>query len=482
MNTLTLGTRRATKQTFATGPTDESLEVQAAQTCLGFISTQTSRGLLSGVIALWLGMLVVPSVGHAVEDCAGAGGDRRIARSVSGFLGSIGVNHHLGASGTVYANPDLELRELSYLGVTLVRDQVPTQADLPAFRHLAARGIKFNLITSPAGAEVARSLPEDIGNAGLLADMQRGSVVAIEGPNELNGGQTIYWHGRSSRDPAVAVAVMGALSAAVRASAPLNNVAVVNFSINNGGGDWRGYLDRVGDLSHLVDYANWHIYFADGRQPNPIVRSMARDALRSAPGRPIAFTEAGYPTAAGNRFGVDETTQAIRILNLLADAYREGIAYTYIYELMDGQLAPAADDNENTFGLFRADGTAKKAATAIHNLVAILGSPVADAAGAAPCPDYRIGSLPSTGSSLLLSGGGRAFDILIWNEGDDWDAGVHARRRVRGTPTELSFATPHAEVSVFDPFLGADAVLTAKNASSVSLNLADHLLVVRVSD
>jgi trimeric autotransporter adhesin len=399
-------------------------------------------------------------------------------RTVSAFVDSIGVNHHLTFAKSVYADPDRELRDLTYLGVRHVRDQVPGADDLPAFRKLAAHGVKFDLITSPVNTEVSRSFPEDLANAGSLATT--GAVLSIEGPNELNGNQRVYWHGVSSNVPATAVNIMQALSRSVRHHVGLKHVAVVNLSIHNGVGNWRSYVRSLGDLSPLVDFANWHVYFAGGAQPRAIAKSMLNYALWSAPGRPVLFTEAGYSTAVADRMGVDGQTQAVHILNLLADTFDMGVARTYIYELMDGKLNPSSDDSENQFGLFRADGQPKPAAVGLHNLIATLSQE--GTSQAAACADYDAGSLPRDGYSLQIATNDRVTNILLWNESQDWSSWWHARRTVTPTQMTLSFARAHARIEVFDPLQGLQPVASAQNARSIPVALADHLLVVRVQD
>jgi hypothetical protein len=56
--------------------------------------------------------------------------------------------------------------------------------------------------------------------------------------------------------------------------------------------------------------------------PAAHVTSMYQDALASAPGKPVIYTESGYFTAYdySSGAGVDYQTQAKNTLNLLADA------------------------------------------------------------------------------------------------------------------------------------------------------------------
>ena len=75
----------------------------------------------------------------------------------------------------------------------------------------------------------------------------------------------------------------------------------------------------------------------------------------------------------GNRqdaSSVSEGVQAKYLLDGLLDASKAGNVKTYLYELLDQNTGDGI--SENNFGLFHSDGTPKPAATAVHNLVAIL--------------------------------------------------------------------------------------------------------------
>jgi hypothetical protein len=77
-------------------------------------------------------------------------------------------------------------------------------------------------------------------------------------------------------------------------------------------------------------------------------------------GRPIWITEVGLPTA-GHPLAVSEKTQADFLEGILATAFRQAqIKKVFLYALMD---------DAESFGLFRADGSAKPAASRIHRLL-----------------------------------------------------------------------------------------------------------------
>lgn len=328
--------------------------------------TQSSTALETSPAA---GSVTLSITNHPmVVEVIGSGSGGTTAQSTAAFINSIGVNSHIGYAGTVYSNVPLELQELAYLGINHVREQAPDWA-LPSYQQMAAQGVKFNLVTSPGGQDLAATLAPDIASIVALSLSNPGSVVSVEGPNELNGGQWVLLNGCNSQAASCGAAMVQDVSQAVRLALP--GVKVVNVSINNGGAGWLDYVAGLGNLGSYVDFANWHVYF-NGQPPLTNITSMLANAQQSAPGKPVLFTETGYPTSPGDPYSVDTTTQANFILDVLADAFKTGVQTTYIYELMDGQTG-SPQDPESNYGLFQTNGTPKPSGQAIHNLVQILG-------------------------------------------------------------------------------------------------------------
>jgi hypothetical protein len=310
-----------------------------------------------------------------------------------------------------------------------------------------------------------------------------GSIFSIEGPNEVNT-QTFLYLGRSSTNPVVAARAMEAISRAVRSDPSLSTVPLLSLSISNGREDWRTYQDQLGDLSPYVDRGNWHVYFNKGLQPGPSVASMYRDAIRTTPGKPVVFTELGYFTGYMYRTGagVDELTQAKNTLNGLMDAFKMGVAHTYLYELTEGSSQPSKVDFEETFGLFHADGTPKPAAVAIHNLSAILLETVPTArTGKSDILLYSIRDLPPTGGSLLLEQSPDVFELIVWNEASDWDAARHRNIEAASVQTTIDFTMGTYDAEIYDPLRGTEAIERFSGVHTVSLDVADHPLILKVT-
>ena len=129
---------------------------------------------------------------------------------------------------------------------------------------------------------------------------------------------------------------------------------------------------------------------------------------------PIVITETGYATFAGN---VDEVSAAKYNLNTFCENALNGIAQTYLYELVD-QNSSATDTNAGDhYGGFADDWTPKTGATTIHNLTTILQS--AGSGTASTMLNYSVSGLLRPGALAL--GSSTAFDIAVWIDATVYD-------------------------------------------------------------
>ena len=161
-----------------------------------------------------------------------------------------------------------------------------------------------------------------------------------------------------------------ALFAAVRREASLAPVAVYNLAL---AGTDPAAFGQLGKLAASADFANSHAYAWYWGTPREALPYLLKFATTSAPSRPIVLTETGYTTLLADTYkGVTEDVQAIFVAQTLLDAFMNSVERSFIYELIDEKPDPAGADPEQHFGLFRSDGSPKPAATALHNLTAIL--------------------------------------------------------------------------------------------------------------
>ena len=396
------------------------------------------------------------------------------AADLGGFLG---VCAHVDFFDTAYGLPDgsgpdtqLILSSLDYLGVRNVRVGVPTPETLPAFTALAEAGYKFNVLMPSTSSDAM--LKEQLAAIHPIA----GSVVSIEGPNEINLTRDFSWNGQAGDE--AGRAYQHALYAAVKADPKLAGADVYGLTLAGVGEDkYRAF----GDMSPDVDAGNMHVYFMDGLAPASTLRYASNLSAINAPGEPMAITETNYTSAPGIKGSVSEAVQAKYDLDLVMDAMQAGVEALYFYELLDERADPDQTNNEDHFGLFRADGSPKPAATALHNLTTILADTSPDAATfETGSLGYNVSGLPHSGNTMLFEKASGEYDIVIWAEPELWNVDTQTEVPATERAVTLDFASEQANVAVFDPMLGTGPIATYAHVSSISLSVVDHPLVVQV--
>jgi len=149
------------------------------------------------------------------------------ALSALGFTNSLGINVHMEYTDGAYASEANVASDLAYLGITNIRDGVPTGTSIPtlnqitALNQLAAAGIKFDLGVS--NTNVATQMAA----LNALEATSPGSIIAVEGPNEINNWPVTY-NGLTGQ--AAAVAFQTALYSAVKSDPALAGASVYNFT------------------------------------------------------------------------------------------------------------------------------------------------------------------------------------------------------------------------------------------------------------
>ena len=365
------------------------------------------------------------------------------------FVGSIGVNTHANFSWTNYANTALVEQDLEYLGVSNVRDNLDDPS--AAAKLLAihdATGVKFDITT------------------GVETDFAA-NVAAIEG---LGSSVVSYVEGANEPDvfgPSLAAATQEQVALYGDIKSAMPGVGVIQTSF--GGVNDYG---TTGNQSAYADYGNAHTYFGTGNSPGWAgwIQHMNGLANETTPGKSVINTELGYATnGTGSSSSVPDDVQAKYTLDAVLDAYQAGDVKTYLYELLD---AKTGDGNaEDNFGLFNSDGSAKPAATAVHNLISLL----SDTAGTGSSfgtgsLGYTLSGMPSLGNSELMEKSDGSYWLALWN--DARVAGPNAGEvdTVANVNVTLTLDNSASSIEVFDPLTGTGVIQSA----SVTVSLPDH--------
>jgi hypothetical protein len=360
-------------------------------------------------------------------------------RDAGEALQSLGIVTHLDYRRTPYEDLARVQAALRYIGIDRLRDMTPLANPKP-YELLAAEGFHFNFVIR---SEAAGELPATIRSLESFAQRFKGSIVSVEGLNEIKIWPANY-HGLGGF--AAGIAVQRDLYALMKRSTVLKDVPVLALTL---GGASAADHERLGDLSDSADLGNAHVYF-DGRVPSSSWRFAIDLAHRSTSRLTrTAVTETGYSSAAGTPQGLPAEIQAKYLLVLIAQAWRENIPALYLYQLVDDRRDER--DWSKSLGLYDADWQPKPAAHAIHYLTQALAGSSGTRSSSLDLP-YAIAGQSTGVQSLLLRKADGTFALLVWREARLWDDA--ARRILPTEPRLLSVTARAAQVHRLDTFTG----------------------------
>jgi len=397
--------------------------------------------------------------------------------SATSFVGSIGVNSHVGFSWGGYNNLSLMIDDLKYLGITRLRDGLAASPDAqPVLDGLAAAGYRFDLVVpSSLPASGTDGLQQYLVSLEQFQTSHPGGIVALEGLNEANIQHFSY---NGSSTIAAAAQFQSAFFAAINADADLASIPVYNLTLGHNN---PGAYSELGDLSSSSDYANAHTYISTSSTPDTSLQNSVDIARASASGRPVVITETGYTTQSDAPYiGTNESVQAKSILNTLVDAYRDGVSSTYLYELLDRDSSAGNTNPEANFGLFHADGTPKLAATAIHNLTTILADDGTGGRQPTASLGYSLENMPATGASMVLGKSNGAYELVIWAEPRVWDDATDTEIVNPAQSVAVHLGSVHQSIRVYDTLSGTTPIAVYTDVSDFSVPVSDHPLIIEI--
>ena len=204
----------------------------------------------------------------------------------------------------------------------------------------------------------------------------------------------------------------------------------------------------------------------------------------------MTVTETGYFTAPISTDGVDQIAQAIMSEWQIFDFYQNGnISRMYFYELIDEACDPGNTNQQYHYGLFDCNNNPKTVATMIKNLVGLLQDTGASATTFTPAAlDWALDGLPQPNMSNFIPGGfamllqksnGR-FYIPLWYETTVYGWQCQCDISVTAASVNVSFGRPFTTINVYDPINGSSPINTYSNASSLTVSLGAHPLVIEM--
>lgn len=392
------------------------------------------------------------------------------------FLDTFGVNVHLNYTDGAYARLDQVEADIRYLGLVHVRTYGGSEiVPLESYARLAAAGLRFNLIAS------SDRIDETVDFAARLNSRVPGSVVSVEGFNEINNWPVAYG---AAQGEEAARAAQAALYAKVKARAELKGVPVLYFT---GGAETH-------DVSGMADCVNVHAYSNNALQPRQFVQGALRQYRGAAAQLPRFNTEfgtftmpAGWPKnkpywANQTQLGVDEATQAKIVLNSFFEGVELGLARSYAYELLDQKRDPDGSQPEFHYGLFTLDHQPKASAKALHRLTAFLATSRSNAfAGTVEAqlrnPHDAIGevAIRREDGSLI---------VALWNRSEFWRWDQYSSGPSDPPPIVATLVAGgrrgRIAASVFDPLTGTVRSLKVDRDGAADVKVPDYPVLVHL--
>lgn len=372
------------------------------------------------------------------------------AISATAFIGTLGINTHIDFGAYGYQNLTAVENDINYLGVKIIRDSAETATDAQTWLAVAqATGAKFDdyiAETSPAGMQTDLSYITQLAQEGILSAIEGGDEEDDAYPASL--GNTLQ--------------ITAQFQQQVYALGVQLGLPVINMSFGAGWtylNNWDGDYDKVGDLSAYTNYGNAHTYPNAGQLPDDTIQRMNGLAEMAASLRRVMTTEIGWSTAT-----FDTTTIAKYVLDAAMDGIKDGDAAMYYYGMYD--------DASGNWGLFNSDGTARPAATALHDLTTLLTDTGATAATFTPGSlNYSLSGTVTGDNSVLIEKSDGSYWISLWNETEAANS-PHT--------ITVNLGTVATSVTQYDPLTGTSSTKTWSNVSSIQVSVPDHPVLLKI--
>lgn len=402
------------------------------------------------------------------------------------FSDAVGICTHPNWRDTLWGSADWGSALLE-TGVKNIRGKIGKGAigreALADLQRLFREGVK--ICATVADPDLDRRVTA--ANIEFLADeVGSGNLSGIESANEYNKP------GSRPSDWAVQLREFQQwLYETVRSTPGLAGVPVVGPSI--WGRRTEDYT-ALGSLEPELDRANLH-YYTGGRRPSRAGRPRGRDegggrgeygmadAIRDAkvlaPGKPLWITEYGYPVAGpdlplSDGF-ITQTAAAKYLIRGLLDAFGEGAEKIFIYSLIDDvHRSPP-----RYHGLM--DGTLHRRPTydAVKNVMTLFGSP--RAASPSRVLDFSLQGSTERIKHQLFQQDDRTFLLTIYQDVDSYNRRTKEDIEVTPVAVALSLAQPAVGMEVFTPTMDLRVRQSAANVSALSIPVADHVSVVKIT-
>lgn len=388
------------------------------------------------------------------------------ALRANAFVDSIGVATHLRYLDTAYGRYDDIIKpRLQELGLHHIRDGGKDAGFFEKLNDLATVGIKSTLVMDIRDG----IYPSNV--VGEVIKPVLGAIAAVEGPNEWDVQPQLEYEGK--RFPEGLRDYQAGLYEAVNGDKTTSSIPVLMPSLA-----FPSNADQLGRLQSL-NFGNMHSY-AGGNIPSQDLDSKWIPNTQIVSGeRPIVSTECGWHNAVddphASQPGVSEQASAKYVPRLYLEYFNRDVQRAFIYELIDERPAP---DQENNFGLLRADGSRKPAFTAVKNLITLLQD--SEAEFRPQTLRYSMaGDLNDVHHTLLQKRDGR-FYLILWQEVPSFDLERKVDLNPPSRAITLTFPTAVREAITFNPLDSTTPIAQTTDVTELQIDVPDYPIIVEL--
>jgi len=421
------------------------------------------------------------------------------ARRAGDFVGSMGINVHMGYTTTPYVHSKKIYDALQALGMRHFRDEINnTHPEFVAkLRNIGGLGYTLCGVIEGGNDYPPAGMSLEPGAVGPMIANLRPFIEAVEGPNEPDDPTTPPFAYGPNFDtfPKGAIEESEDLWNMVQGDAQIGDLPVIAMSEGNP----QDFTQLARAAQTPIDFANFgnlHSYQGGGvgNSGLPAYTFYARELTGSLP---LWTTEMGYHNNTnfltdGEQQGISPRAAAIYLPAAFLSAFEAGVVQTFSYELIDEGNDPnptSASGGEGHYGLLNYDFTPKPAYTALQNLIALLQDDD-DASFQPGSLMFAINGAPESMRYVLLQKSDGDFYLAIWNNVSVYQT---ATAQTAGedlnppsVPVTLSYFAP-GNVTVYAPndpsgTSPTDAYTISTTSNSLTIELPPQVLLIRISN
>jgi hypothetical protein len=340
------------------------------------------------------------------------------------------------------------------------------------YGDVASLGIGFDLILDFDGGTAPNPMtPAVMAALQSLAASNGVTIDSFEGPNEVDIGGDKNWVADTR-------SFMQSVYSANVEAAGASKTLLLGPSLAGPPSDWT----LLGNMTAYEDAGNIHPY-ANTQYPSYSFAADLADEQKVSGSQKIYVTESGWSNAMNatdDSPNVTEDVASRYVGRLFLETMLQGWPRTYAYELVDEVADPGLTNTQDHYGLFRNDYSAKPAATAIANMIALM-SDKGYTSIATNTLSYSLTIPSSAVHHLLFQKHDGSYWLALWQEVSDWSGWNAQGTPITNPDVAITLTLPVAAPSIqtYRPHDSPSVVESWSEQQTVTLMVPDHPLLVK---